>query len=68
MTTTLPTVTLNAMVGGTKAVGYGHPCWDALDRTRVRVSRVVDSTSVEVTDNDGKVLPDYRHPVQLTAY
>ena len=61
-------IELKAVLGGTKVVGVGHPCRCALDKCRVRIHKVVDSTSIEVTDNDGKVLPDYRHPSQLTAY
>ena len=41
---------------------YMEPCHCKLDNCRVRF---VDSTSVEVADNDDKILPDYRHPSQL---
>jgi hypothetical protein len=57
-----------ARLGGTKSVTRGDLMWCALDNTRVRFFRMVDSYSVEVTDNNGKILPDYRHPSQLTAY
>lgn len=60
-------ITLKRWDGGTMDVGVGHPCRDAMDGIRVRVHAIVDSTSVEVTDNEGRVLPDYRHPAQLTA-
>ncbi|AWM40284.1 hypothetical protein GobsT_12520 [Gemmata obscuriglobus] len=55
--------------GVEKTVVHGDPLFCTLDNCRVRFVRMVDSTSVEVMDaNTGRLLPDYRHPVQLFAY
>lgn len=65
----MTTVTLNTVLGdGVKEVGYGHPCHDSLDNIRVRVSKVEPDGMVEVMDNDGRILPDLRHPTQLRAW
>lgn len=61
-------VTLKTNTGTTKQVGHGHPCYCTLDRCRVRVSKVAADGMVEVTDNDGRKLPDLRHASQLVAY
>lgn len=59
-------LTLTSAVNGEQRVpNYMDPCHCKLDQKRVRFVRFVDSTSVEVADNDGKILPDYRHPTQL---
>jgi hypothetical protein len=69
MTTAQTTVTLTRVLGGgEKEVGYGHPCQDALDGIRVRISKVENDGMIEVMDDDGKVLPDLRHPTQLRAW
>ncbi len=54
--------------GVEKRVVTGDPLWCDLDKTRVRFVRMVDSYAVEVTDNNGKLLPDYRHPTQVHPY
>lgn len=63
---------LIGVLGGHKAVGRGHPCRDGLDGVRVRIHAVVPDWGgtwlVEVTDDDGRVLPDLRHPSQVRAY
>lgn len=46
----------------------GHPLFCSLDNTRVRFVRMVDAVTVEVASNeDGKILPDYRHISQVKA-
>ena len=68
-TTTLPAGHLKSYLADhgypPRVPQYMDPCWCSLDKKRVRFVRFVDSTSVEVADNDGNVLPDYRHPSQL---
>jgi hypothetical protein len=54
--------------GETKLVRWMDPVFDTLDGQRARFVRVVDSTSIELADNEGNVLPDYRHPSQVLAY
>lgn len=55
--------------GQAKAVCAGDPLYCTLDKCRVRFVRMVDSSSVEVSDDyTGKPLPDYRHPSQLFSY
>jgi hypothetical protein len=43
------------------------PLQDTLENRRVRFSRMVDAQTVEVTDDAGKVLPDWRHIEQVRA-
>jgi hypothetical protein len=56
------------LTGAVKVVVRGDPVWDTLDGRRYRFARMVDSTSVELMTDDGKPLPDYRHPSQVFAY
>ena len=58
-------MTLANLAGNQVEPMYMEPCHCQLDKCRVRFVRFVDSTSVEVADNNGKILPDYRHPTQL---
>lgn len=58
-------LTLTNLAGNQVKPESYEPCHCKLDNCRVRFVRFVDSTSVEVADNDGKILPDYRHPSQL---
>jgi hypothetical protein len=51
-----------------KVVRRLDPVWDTLDGRRARLLRVVDATTLELADNDGKALPDYRHISQVWAY
>lgn len=62
-------MTLTNWNGEQVEVTRGDACQCRLDGCRVRFVRWVDSTSVEVmSDADGRVLPDYRHPTQLVAW
>lgn len=65
--------------GGTPVdVVRGDPLFCVLDNTRVRFERLVNcfeasgvpgDVMVEVSSNDdGRVLPDLRHPTQVYAY
>jgi hypothetical protein len=65
--TKMTKITLKTNGETVKVVGYGHPCFCQLDRCRVRLHDIKADGMVEVTDNDGKVLPDYRHASQLIA-
>lgn len=53
---------------GATPVSYGAPLWCKLTNQRVRFNRMVDGSTVEVLDNDGVVLPDWRHVSQVEAY
>lgn len=44
------------------------PVWDSLERRRARFSRVEFDGAIELTDNEGNVLPDLRQPEQVLAY
>lgn len=61
-------LTTKTKSGIEKTVHTGDPMWDTLDGKRVRFSRMIDATTVEVASNEtGKVLPDWRHITQLYA-
>jgi hypothetical protein len=62
------TIKFQAKFGSPKTVNYGDPMFCTLDGIRVRFNRQIDETSIEVMDNNGKILPDYRNPTQLIAY
>ena len=44
------------------------PIWDRLDGKRVRYLRTMPDGMVVLADNDGRELPDYRHPSQVELY
>jgi hypothetical protein len=50
------------------AMRYMDPVWDTLDGGRARYVRTLPDGMVELADNDGKVLPDYRHATQVRPY
>ena len=52
--------------GTTKTVSHGDPLWCSLENRRVRFSRLIGS-AVEVMDDSGRVLPDWRHQTQVKA-
>lgn len=54
--------------GVLKPVRRLDPVWDTLDGARARLSKVEADGMLELTDNDGRVLPDLRHPSHVLAY
>lgn len=62
------TTVLMSRGGRVKAVRQHDPVWDLLEGKRARFSRMEFDGMVELTDNDGKILPDLRQPEQVLAY
>ncbi len=62
------TATLKTSDGQTKTVRHLDPVFDTLESKRARLSKVEADGMIELTDNDGKVLPDLRHASQVIAY
>jgi hypothetical protein len=54
--------------GQPKIVKYLDPMWCSLSKTRVRFVKQHEDKMIEVADNNGNPLPDFRHPSQLLAY
>jgi hypothetical protein len=44
------------------------PMYSEMYKSRVRVYKIIDEVTVEVTDNDGKLLPDWCHVSQLRVW
>lgn len=57
----------DVVIAHAKALRPMDPVWDDLDGRRARFVRMVDDLTVEIADNDGRVLPDYRHVTQVSA-
>lgn len=57
------------LTGEPKNVVYGDPLFCRLENKRVRFARLVDDQTVEVmSDEDCRVLPDWRHISHVVAY
>jgi hypothetical protein len=64
----MTTATLLTRTGTAKPIRLHDPVWDTLEGRRVRFSRLIGASAVEVCGDDGEPLPDWRHPSQLYAY
>lgn len=62
------TTILKTSTGIPRLVRRLDPVWDALEGKRARFSRMEFDGMVELTDNEGNVLPDLRQPEQVWAY
>ena len=60
--------TLTDRFGQTKMVRHHDPVFDLIENKRARLSHVEPDGMIELADNDGRVLPDLRHPEQVLAY
>lgn len=67
-TSSLTTAVLRDRNGKAKLVRRLDPVFDTLDKKRARLNRVEADGMLELTDNDGNVLPDLRCPSQVIAY
>ncbi len=61
-------VQLRNRFGQLKPVRYLDPVWDTLDGARARLLSVEPDGMLQLGDNDGRPLPDLRHPEQVVAY
>lgn len=62
-----PMTTLKTVNGTEKQVGWCDAVWCQIEKRRVRFSKQLPDGMVEVVTDDGKKLPDLRHPSQLWA-